>query len=232
MSLSSESNTELKQELKLELEQEPTYNSNSNSYVNQVTLQFLMNKSQFSNYLEKKVADSISKREKKIYNKRFLDLIKMLLKKKNVDDIPSDIKFTFESLLKSCIHHFKMTDHTECVQSEYYKEDTINDNDINDNDINDNEINDTNDINDINDTNDTNDINEINDEEMRSLKVKMENMYLDNFIKSKTNTDIFIPHQKNIVLRNENENINTKSQSKIKDKGKKRTVEKLRKKKI
>ena len=62
---------------------------------------------------------------------------------------------------------------------------------------------------------------------MCSLKVKMENMYLDNFIKSKTNTDIFIPHQKNIVLRNESksESINKdiKSKSKIKDKGKKKT---------
>jgi hypothetical protein len=179
-----------------------------------------MNKSQFSNYLEKKMSDSISKREKKFYNKRFLDLIKMLLKKKNIDDIPSDIKFTFESLLKSCIHHFKMTDHTECVQSEYYKEDDIND-DINN--TNENEINDTNDINEINE-----------DEEMRSLKVKMENMYLDNFIKSKTNTDIFIPHQKNIVLRNESksESKNKNIKNKIKDKSKKRTVEKLRKKKI
>jgi hypothetical protein len=31
---------------------------------------------------------------------------------------------------------------------------------------------------------------------MRSLKVKMENMYLDNFVK-KTPIDIFIPHTKN-----------------------------------
>jgi hypothetical protein len=49
----------------------------------------------------------------------------MLLKKKSVDDMPSDIKFAFESFLKSCIHHFKMTDHTELVQAEYDKEEEV-----------------------------------------------------------------------------------------------------------
>ena len=37
--------------------------------------------------------------------------------------MPTDIKFAFENYLKSCIHHFKMTDHTESVQAEYYKDD-------------------------------------------------------------------------------------------------------------
>ena len=78
--------------------------------------------------------------------------------------MPGDIKFGFESFLKSCIHHFKMTDHTETVQAEYVKEDEEE--------------------------------GLIEEEEMRSLKVKMENMYLDNFVK-KTPIDIFIPHNKN-----------------------------------
>ena len=100
--------------------------SNSESFVNQVTLQFLMNKNQFSKYIEKKTSDSISKRERKYYSQRFLKLTKrMLLKKKSVDDMPSDIKFAFESFLKSCIHHFKMTDHTELVQAEYDKEEEV-----------------------------------------------------------------------------------------------------------
>jgi len=108
-------------------EEEPTtdLSINSDSFVNQVTLQFLMNKTQFSKYLEKKTSDSTSKRERKFYSQRFLKLAKrMLFKKKSVEDMPSDIKFGFESLLKSCIHHFKMTDHTEAVQAEYDKEDS------------------------------------------------------------------------------------------------------------
>lgn len=107
-----------------EEEQNTDLSINSDSFVNQVTLQFLMNKTQFSKYLEKKTSDSTSKRERKFYSQRFLKLAKrMLFKKKSVEDMPSDIKFGFESLLKSCIHHFKMTDHTESVQAEYDKED-------------------------------------------------------------------------------------------------------------
>jgi hypothetical protein len=116
--MSSEPNTDINADT------DTNYNdSNSESFVNQVTLQFLMNKNQFSKYIEKKTSDSISKRERKYYSQRFLKLTKrMLLKKKSVDDMPSDIKFAFESFLKSCIHHFKMTDHTELVQAEYDKE--------------------------------------------------------------------------------------------------------------
>ena len=97
--------------------------SNSESFVNQITLQYLMNKSQYSNYLEKMTSESISKRERKFYSQRFIKLTKKLLRKKDVEDMPADIKFAFESFLKSCIHHFKMTDHTETVQAEYDKED-------------------------------------------------------------------------------------------------------------
>ena len=102
---------------------EPETISNSESFVNQVTLQYLMNKSQYSNYLEKKTSESFSKRERKFYSQRFTKLSKKLLfKRKSVEDMPTDIKFAFENYLKSCIHHFKMTDHTDSVQAEYYKE--------------------------------------------------------------------------------------------------------------
>ena len=48
-----------------EEEQNTDLSINSDSFVNQVTLQFLMNKTQFSKYLEKKTSDSTSKRERK-----------------------------------------------------------------------------------------------------------------------------------------------------------------------
>ena len=95
---------------------------NSESFVNQITLQYLMNKSQYSNYLEKKTSESISTREKKFYSQRFIKVTKkLLLKRKSVEDLPQDIKFAFNNYLKSCIHHFKMIDHTDLVQAEYTK---------------------------------------------------------------------------------------------------------------
>ena len=173
--------------------------SNSESFVNQITLQYLMNKSQYSNYMEKKTSESTSKRERKFYSQRFIKLTKNLLRKKDVEDMPADIKFAFESFLKSCIHHFKMTDHTETVQAEYDKEDVEE------------EV-----VNELIEAEEEGEeevvekgeqegeeeevvdelIEGADEEEMRSLKIKMENMYLDNFLK-KTPIDIFIPHTKN-----------------------------------
>ena len=218
--MSSEPNTDINADIDTNYS-----NSNSESFVNQVTLQFLMNKNQFSKYIEKKTSDSISKRERKYYSQRFLKLTKrMLLKKKSVDDMPSDIKFAFESFLKSCIHHFKMTDHTELVQAEYDKEeeevasleeevaDLDEEEDLEDEVGLEEEVLDE----DLDKS--------LEDEKMRSLKVKMEYMYLDNFVKS-TTSDIFVPHQKNVVLENDS------NKKEINEKGKKKTVDKLRKKK-
>jgi hypothetical protein len=181
-------------------------NSNSESFVNQITLQYLMNKSQYTNYLEKKTSESTSKRERKFYSQRFIKLTKKLLKKKDVEDMPGDIKFAFESFLKSCIHHFKMTDHTESVQAEYDKEEV--EEDEKEGEVIEGEV-----IEEEGEIIETEIIyeeeeegliekeeelteDEVKEAELRSLKLKMENMYLDNFVK-KTPIDIFIPHNKN-----------------------------------
>ena len=211
--MSSEPNTDINANIDTNVDTNSNYNSNSESFINQVTLQFLMNKNQFSKYIEKKTSDSILKRERKYYSQRFLKLTKrMLLKKKSVDDMPSDIKFAFESFLKSCIHHFKMTDHTELVQAEYDKEEEVVAS-LEEEGLEDEVVAEEESLQES-----------LEDEKMRSLKVKMEYMYLDNFVKS-TTSDIFVPHQKNVVLENDS------NKKEIKEKGKKKTVDKLRKKK-
>ena len=171
---------------------EPETNSNSESFVNQVTLQYLMNKSQYSNYLEKKTSDTFSKRERKYYSQRFIKLTKKLLfKRKSVEDMPSDIKFAFENYVKSCIHHFKMTDQTDSIQAEYYKDD----------------------LEDVEEEVEVDEcLGEDQEDKMRSLRVKMEYMYLDNFVKTTPINNIIIPQQKNIVLiEDDNNNTNNKN---------------------
>ena len=184
------------------------FNSNSESFVNQITLQYLMNKSQYTNYLEKKTSESSSKRERKFYSQRFIKLTKKLLfKRKSVEDMPGDIKFAFESFLKSCIHHFKMTDHTESVQSEYDKEAQVVDDEeeglieeglIEEGLIEEGLIEKEEGLIEKEEGEEVELSEEdlLKDAEMRLLKIKMENMYLDNFVK-KTPIDIFIPHNKN-----------------------------------
>ena len=179
--------------------------SNSESFVNQITLQYLMNKSQYSNYMEKKTSESTSKRERKFYSQRFIKLTKNLLRKKDVEDMPADIKFAFESFLKSCIHHFKMTDHTETVQAEYDKED-VEEEVVNELiEAEEEEVREGEEAQLVDEEEEPKEAvleaaQLVDEEEMRSLKIKMENMYLDNFVK-KTPIDIFIPHTKNIKVK-------------------------------
>lgn len=178
--------------------------SNSDSFINQITLQYLMNKSQYNNYLEKKTSEDISKREIKFYSQRFMKLTKKLLfKRKSVEDMPCDIKIAFNNYLKTCLHHFKMVDHTDLVQAEYDKEpECEEENELEENDDNE-EVEENDDNEEIEDNGEieVEEIKELNDEKfMHSLKIKMENAYLDKFVKTTdTNAEtMFIPQQKNI----------------------------------
>ena len=190
--------------------------SNSDSFVNQITLQYLMNKNQYNNYLEKKTAESISKREIKFYSQRFMKLTKKLLfKRKSVEDMPCDVKIAFNNYLKTCLQHFKMVDHTDLIQAEYDKESEQEceeqeceeqeceeqECEVENNDQENNEV----EVEvEENDEVEVEEIEELNDEKfMHSLKVKMENAYLDKFVKTtETNADtMFIPQQKILVQK-------------------------------
>ena len=198
---------------------EPETISNSESFVNQVTLQYLMNKSQYSNYLEKKTSDTFSKRERKYYSQRFIKLTKkLLLKRKSVEDMPSDIKFAFENYVKSCIHHFKMTDHTESVQAEYYKDDLEEEGEGEEGEGEEGEGEEG--EGEVVEEGDQGEVveeclGEDQEDKMRSLKSKMEYMYLDNFVKTTPINNIFIPQQKNIDLIEDNKNKNKKVKKNI-----------------
>ena len=95
-----------------------------------------------------------------------------------------------------------MVDHTDLVQAEYDKEpECEEENELEEND--DNEEVEENDDNEIEDNGEieVEEIKELNDEKfMHSLKIKMENAYLDKFVKTTdTNAEtMFIPQQKNI----------------------------------
>ena len=200
---------------------EPETNSNSESFVNQVTLQYLMNKSQYSNYLEKKTSDTFSKRERKYYSQRFIKLTKKLLfKRKSVEDMPSDIKFAFENYVKSCIHHFKMTDQTDSIQAEYYKDDLEEgeeegegEGEEGEGEEGEVEGGEEGDVEDVEEEVEVDEcLGEDQEDKMRSLRVKMEYMYLDNFVKTTPINNIIIPQQKNIVLiEDDNNNTNNKN---------------------
>lgn len=174
----------------------------ADDFLNQVSLDFLINKKQYKNhsisFTENTINKKINKKDKKFYRRRILSLTKDLLSKeteasasasaKAETEIPPDIKYMFDNFIKACVHYFKILDRNDIIQEDYNEfhefKDKIKEN------------------------------NEINDESYKILKeenekllmrsVKITNPSLDNFIKinmTKQTKELIIPQQKEINLK-------------------------------
>ena len=89
--------------------------------INQITLDCLLNKEQYSKYLNSsvhKTAES-SKRDRKFYKRRILQITKDMLSAIDTMDTTSDMMFAFDNFSKTCISYFKMMDKTDILQTDY-----------------------------------------------------------------------------------------------------------------
>lgn len=197
----------------------------TDAFINQVTLDCLLNKQQYEKYINKTISKSVDKKDKKFYKKRILNLTKdFFTSDDNLQNMLPEVKYAFDNYVKACIHSFKVIDNNDIIQSEY---DTINKIE-NEDSIEENEafIEENNDYieenngyiekeNDDyvekgeNEYDNTNDIIKVKktQKEVNSLfarsTVKIINPTLDNFIKFKTpqmKEDIILPKQKDINL--------------------------------
>jgi hypothetical protein len=92
----------------------------SDSFINQVTLECLLNKDLIDKKLSNKMAKTVNKNDKKFYRKRIHNLAKdILISKEELKDIPPDIKFAFNNFMKVCINHFKIIDNNDIIQQEH-----------------------------------------------------------------------------------------------------------------
>ena len=66
--------------------------------INKITLECLLNKSQYDKYLSSNIVNlaTINKRDKKFYRKRILQLTKDILLNVQQESLPNDIIFAFE----------------------------------------------------------------------------------------------------------------------------------------
>lgn len=174
----------------------------SDDFVNQVTIDYLLNKEQYQHYISNKLTKSCNKKDKKFYRKRIYNLTKeLLLNKEEIFPVLPDVQYAFDNYIRSCIHYFKSLDNNDIIQEEYKYLDLLNtsidDSEFNDNNINDTELNETKE-NDINETNNK----KINNLFMRSIPLQKNN--LDSFVinKNKKNENIILPIQKEIDLKN------------------------------
>jgi hypothetical protein len=155
----------------------------SEKFVNQVTLDCLMNKGKFSN----KSYNCVNKKDKKFYRKRVYNLTKeLLLSKEEPSDLFPDVKYAFDNFVNTCINYFKVIDNNDIIQSDYQN---INDS-----------LNIGSTIKELN-------VDDIHSQEqadkllMKSIKISNS---LDGFIKRKKigkQNEIILPKQKDINLK-------------------------------
>lgn len=102
----------------------------SQAFVDQVTLDCLLNKSMFNAHVKNKKAQSINKEERKFYKKRIYNLFKeLLINKAEPEDLLPDVKYAYNNFLNASINYFKTIDNNDLLQEEYKtldEENTIN----------------------------------------------------------------------------------------------------------
>ena len=95
----------------------------STEYVNQVTLECLMNKDTYKKYVATKKKNVVNKKDQKFYRRRILSLTKELLYPEESADklnVPHpNIVSLFQIYSKACIDHFKTLDKNDIIQEDY-----------------------------------------------------------------------------------------------------------------
>ena len=110
--------------------EQPSENHNQNqnnvksynqfNYVDQLTLECLMNKDQYSLHMKKPATSKkINNSDRKFYKKRIYDLTKQLLNNQPTEKMFPDVVFSFESYIKACIDYFKVLDKSDILQQDY-----------------------------------------------------------------------------------------------------------------
>ena len=169
----------------------------SEEFVNQVTLNCLMNKDQYNKYIKNntiKLPNSVNKKDKKFYKKRIYNIIKQLLSSQETEIEPrlfTDVQKSFDYFVNICIHSLKVIDKTDIIQDDYKgiaESITLN--------------------LDLNTELDADDITTKEEADLLLVRsIKIANPSLDNFVKkkyTKAPQQILMPQQKDINLRDPN----------------------------
>ena len=91
----------------------------SEAFVNQITLDCLLNKEMYSKHLRSKKTKQENKEGRKFYRKRSYNLFKEMISGNIPEDLPPDVKYAYDNFINSTIHYFKTIDNNDIIQSEY-----------------------------------------------------------------------------------------------------------------
>ena len=159
--------------------------SESEAFINQVTLDCLLNKELFGNKIKSQKIKSINKEERKFYKKRIYNLFKNIITGNDPNDLLPDVKYAYENFVNASIHYLKTIDNNDLIQAEYGNTDSTKiDTNV-----------------DIPFDVDFSKNNEADKLMMRSIKIDLHT--LDKYVTKKSTTKketIILPQQKNINL--------------------------------
>ena len=91
----------------------------SEAFVNQVTLDCLLNKQMYNNQIKSKKSKQINKEERKFYRKRTFNLFKEMINCNTPDNLLPDVQYAYDNFVNSTIQYFKTIDNNDIIQSEY-----------------------------------------------------------------------------------------------------------------
>jgi len=91
----------------------------SEAFINQVTLDCLLNKEMFNNHVRNQRSKQLSQEDMKFYRKRIFNLFKEIISGNAPKDLLPDVKYTYDNFTNSAIHYFKTIDNNDIIQSEY-----------------------------------------------------------------------------------------------------------------
>lgn len=91
----------------------------SQAYVNQLTLDCLLNKEMINKHIKNKQSKNENKEEIKFYRKRTYNLFKEIVNGNTPDDLLPDVKYAYDNFVNASINYFKTKDRNDIIQSEY-----------------------------------------------------------------------------------------------------------------
>jgi hypothetical protein len=91
----------------------------SQSFVDQITLDFLLNKEMMGKHVMKQREKQIDKEDFQFYKKRILHLFEELISNDYTEDLSPDVKYAYDTFIKTTINYFKIVDNNDLLQEEY-----------------------------------------------------------------------------------------------------------------
>ena len=94
-------------------------NCMSDAFVNQVTLDCLLNKELYNSQVRGKQAKQLNKEEQRFYRKRTLNLFKEMINKNSPENLFPDVKYAYDNFVNAAVNYFKTIDNSDIIQAEY-----------------------------------------------------------------------------------------------------------------